>query len=280
MVTKQKAKKKVVSKSNSSSKGTNKTSKSKGSSKVKIDRGQDPFAKASTVETSEADEAGGTVDPMPSEAGIDSAEDMTFPVSADRVATDVLASASEASTDDDADEIPLVHTDQHDQHTDQHEPSFPAEDQLPTRYLKCILTQSEIADLRDGREKQDELVEKLDAEHLQVSAKAKELKERISGLIAEGRHTSKTIREGFEYRDVACFEKPGEDTRAGSLTNGKEGMQTIRIDTEEVIDWRELSAKERQGKLWDDEPKSATNSNGKHVNGKATRSDYQGGPSL
>lgn len=126
----------------------------------------------------------------------------------------------------------------------------------PTRYLKKFLTKSEIDALREGREAQDEAIEKLELELAAAKKQAQSLQKRIDTMIEDGLAASKRIRVGYEMDYVRCEERREVDTREDSPTKGKTIMVTYRLDTNEAIEWRSLRADERQGKLWDDAPRA------------------------
>lgn len=131
----------------------------------------------------------------------------------------------------------------------------------PTRYLKHFLTAAEITLIREEREDEDREIETLRADLDTVSERAKSLKKRIEVLIEDGAEKSKRIRTGFEMRNVPCEERRQPDPREDSPTFGREIVVTYRLDTDEAIDWRELRADERQGRLFDQAP-AATPANG------------------
>ena len=121
-----------------------------------------------------------------------------------------------------------------------------------TRYLKHFLTSGEIIAMRIEREEGDAEYERFDEELTAAQAKAKGLKTKMEAIAIRGRELSKTIREGWEMRDVECIEERGTDPDPQSKTFGKLGMRTIRLDTGECIEWREFNRSERQGQLFDD----------------------------
>lgn len=119
-----------------------------------------------------------------------------------------------------------------------------------TRYLECELSADEVDSIRLERESDDEEIEKLLAEQGELEGRLKRLKKRIDGLEEEGREKSKRIRLGKVWRDVECEEREGTDEREDSPTKGTAGMVTVRLDTGETIDFRELFPSERQGRLF------------------------------
>lgn len=113
-----------------------------------------------------------------------------------------------------------------------------------TRYLECELSKADIDEKRAQREGGDVIVEKLEAQLAGLQAEAKTIKTRIDGLLAEGKNLSKVIRSGKEFRNVPCEERRCENDK------GVAGIGTVRLDTFEQIEWRELSLSERQGRLF------------------------------
>jgi hypothetical protein len=113
-----------------------------------------------------------------------------------------------------------------------------------TRYLKCELTIADREEKRERREQLDQQVEDLDAKIQTAELEVKGLKKRRDGLESEGKALSKCIRDGYESRNVYCEERscPNEA--------GTAGIATVRLDTLERIEWRELTASERQGRLF------------------------------
>jgi hypothetical protein len=128
----------------------------------------------------------------------------------------------------------------------------PAGTGVGTRYLKCELTDDEILCLRVERETEDEKLEELQLELATVAARAKSIKQRIDAILEDGLAKSKTIRLGYEWRNVPCEERRGADLRTDVPYTGELGVATYRLDTGECIEWRELTDQERQGKLFDE----------------------------
>ena len=125
-------------------------------------------------------------------------------------------------------------------------------DDRATRYLKHYLTGSEVAVMRHEREEGDAEYERFDDELTAAQATVKSLKTKMEALSIRGRELSKTIRLGWEMRDVECIEERGTNPDPDSKAFGALGMRTVRLDTGEVIEWRELLRSERQGQLFDD----------------------------
>ena len=113
-----------------------------------------------------------------------------------------------------------------------------------TRYLKCELTIADREEKRERREELDQQVEDLDGKIETAEREVKSLKKRRDGLESEGKALSKCIRDGYESRNVPCEERscPNEA--------GTPGIATVRLDTLERIEWRELTVAERQGRLF------------------------------
>lgn len=127
----------------------------------------------------------------------------------------------------------------------------PALEELPqrtgTRYLRHELTEEDVSSLRAERESGDAEIEEHATKLRAAEAEVKSLKKVIDGLEEEGRKISKTIRAGWEYRNIECTER--EAPRVGGDAEIL-GIGTYRQDTDEQIEWRELSASERQGRLF------------------------------
>lgn len=134
-------------------------------------------------------------------------------------------------------------------------PSVEVHTQAPastgTRYLKCELTDDEILCLRVEREAEDEKIEDLQDELDKAAELVKSLKRRVEVLQESGAGKSRTIRLGYEWRNVPCVDRRGPDPREDAI-DGAIGVCTFRLDTDECIEWRELRADERQGALFDD----------------------------
>lgn len=124
----------------------------------------------------------------------------------------------------------------------------------PTRYLMHIFTADEINAFRADREEKDRVIDELDRELETHQEKVRGLKKRIDELTDEGRALSRKVRDGSEYRNVACDERREPDPRPESPTHGQLMMVTRRIDTMEIVEVRELRGIERQGILFDEAP--------------------------
>ena len=110
--------------------------------------------------------------------------------------------------------------------------------------LKCELTIADREEKRERREEIDQQVEDLESKIATAEGEVKALKKRRDGLESEGKGLSKCIRDGYENRNVPCEERscPNEA--------GTPGIATVRLDTLERIEWRELTVAERQGRLF------------------------------
>lgn len=126
----------------------------------------------------------------------------------------------------------------------------------PTRYLKHFFTEAEVLEMRMKREDLDAEIDKLQGELDTLAKRVKYLKSCIETNQIEGLELSRSIKTGSEMRDVVVEERKEIDLRAESLTKGRTMMVAYRTDTDEAIDWRELSYAERQGSLFD--PAAAT----------------------
>lgn len=127
-------------------------------------------------------------------------------------------------------------------------------DERATRYLKHFLTASEKSVMRHEREEGDAEYERFEDELTAAQAKAKGLKTKMDALSLRGRELSRTIRLGWEMRDIECIEERGTDPDPQSKSFGQVGMRTIRLDTGECIEWRPFNRSERQGSLFDEPP--------------------------
>lgn len=125
------------------------------------------------------------------------------------------------------------------------------DDFAPTRYLECTLTREEIDTIREGREDGDAEIDRLSSRLEGLKADAKSAQKRIDILLEDGLNASRKIRSGVEMRNVKCEERRELDPREDSPTRGQTIVITYRLDTKEPIDWRELRAGERQGRLFE-----------------------------
>jgi hypothetical protein len=117
------------------------------------------------------------------------------------------------------------------------------EDERPTRNLKCILTASEKREKAEAVANNFKAIEELEAERERLADDLKSVKGKIDGLNLDNRRAMRANREGYEYRDVICIEQ----SNLASAT-----IDTVRIDTLEVIESRAMTSSERQGKLFDE----------------------------
>lgn len=137
-------------------------------------------------------------------------------------------------------------------------PSDPAPEPLktyeyrPTRYLMHLFTSDEINGFRADREEKDRVIDDLEADLEMHQEAARKLKKRIDTLTDEGRALSKQVREGGEYRNVPVEERKELDQRPDSSTRGKLMVFAYRLDTQEVVEVRELKGAERQGILFEE----------------------------
>lgn len=122
---------------------------------------------------------------------------------------------------------------------------------IATRYLECVLTPDEIQRMREKREADDVQIERARTELAELKERAKQVQKQIEVLVEGGLSLSRTVRDGRETRDVPCEDVREPDERKGSPTFGELVIVTRRIDTGEPIAWRELTAAERQGSLFD-----------------------------
>jgi hypothetical protein len=154
------------------------------------------------------------------------------------------------------DELEDVGGDDHEAPAAPNETKRPAQTFGPTRYLKHLFTEGEVLEMRLKRESLDAETDTLQTELDSLAKRVKHLKSRIDANHVEGLSLSRCIRFGSEMRDVVIEERKEIDSRPESPTKGKLVMVAYRTDTEEAIDWRELSYRERQGDLFD--PAAAT----------------------
>lgn len=124
----------------------------------------------------------------------------------------------------------------------------------PTRYLLHVFTPEEINSFRADGEEKDRVYDELDALLDGHKEAARALTKRMDLLHAERRALSKKVRDGSEYKNVPCEERKEIDGREAEPTFGQLMMFTYRLDTNEVIEVRELKGAERQGILFQDAP--------------------------
>ena len=121
-----------------------------------------------------------------------------------------------------------------------------------TQFLECALTEEEIHEKRLQRETEDAEIAVLNKEAEGLGSRLKSIKKRIDVLLEDGAKASKCIRDRAEWKDVPCEERREPDQRLESATYGQTMIVTYRLDTHEAIDWRSLTASERQGGLFAD----------------------------
>lgn len=124
-----------------------------------------------------------------------------------------------------------------------------------TRYLKHDLSDEEILEMRLERESGDADIEVHQQELAELTVRTKATKAKIEAQQAVGAELSKDIRNGYQWRDVACWETEGElpDHIMSDHHPGTEGMITVRADDRSVVEWRPFRPDERQGDLFDGE---------------------------
>ncbi len=130
-------------------------------------------------------------------------------------------------------------------------PPISGESYHPTRYIEHVLTEDEILSMREEREVHDETIDELQGELDKIKERAKHLQKRIDTESEDALAISRRIRAGSEFRDVECEERKEFDQRVDQPTFGKVVMVVYRLDTNEAIEWRELTKSERQGSLFD-----------------------------
>lgn len=105
------------------------------------------------------------------------------------------------------------------------------------RNLKCVLVQSEMLDYSKklARSQQDKIgVEEQKKEVMD------QIKGRLSALECEIGKLSRSINNGYEYRDVEC---------QWEYDWKKKTKKLIRLDTEDVVEVREIEDWEKQKNL-------------------------------
>ena len=117
---------------------------------------------------------------------------------------------------------------------------------VSTRHLKVPLTQDEIVETADklaqslGEIKAIET--ELDSIKSQFKSKLKELEGKADG------YTGK-VRDKYEIRKIDCIEV---------MNNTIGNVVEMRMDTKKIINERNLTADERQGRLWEDKSAEKT----------------------
>jgi hypothetical protein len=130
--------------------------------------------------------------------------------------------------------------------------TLPPEPPKRTRYLmhKLTLREKRLAGKALARElgKLDEL----DLRIADLQEALKRRKQEKENIIQDARLHSIAIREGEEMRNVECEEREAPEYAAGAFDEapGRDGVETIRLDTGERIEWRPLTTSERQGSLF------------------------------
>lgn len=110
-----------------------------------------------------------------------------------------------------------------------------------TRYLRHELTKREHRHMGRRLSENFKTIEDEEARLANLTDEVKRAKGKIAGLEGDNRILSRTMREGFEFREVEC-----EEVRNERLFQ----VDTIRCDTGEVLESRPFTAKERQGDLF------------------------------
>lgn len=131
-----------------------------------------------------------------------------------------------------------------------------------TRYLECVLTHDDIQDMRSRREILDAEGDALE-DRIEAADKALKAQKKSLEVLRERSLTfARTIRDGHEMRDVECYEQRTDSDAALTWDPKHDGVYptgparqivvTIRRDTGDAVEWRELRANERQGALFDE----------------------------
>jgi hypothetical protein len=115
---------------------------------------------------------------------------------------------------------------------------------LPTRYLRHDLTDAEKQALRLARDERDAEIARLAEEIAKLDAAKKRAKAILDGHVEQNALDSRTVRDGYDHRDVECWES--EERVDGVLVRA-----VYRVDTWERIETAPLTQAERQGDLFD-----------------------------
>lgn len=106
------------------------------------------------------------------------------------------------------------------------------------RSLKCKFTDAEILQLGKDLAEKTELYGQIEADKKQIT---KEFDAKLAEAEAQIRSASGKVQSGNEYRSVDCTETFGEPD---------ESRKTIRrLDTDEIVEVRELTTEEKQRTL-------------------------------
>jgi chromosome segregation ATPase len=150
---------------------------------------------------------------------------------------ETLAELNEAlATADEQDDAATASTERPEQAT-----AAAAQERPKTRNLPCRLTKREKRLRGEAIAKNFETAEQLEGEIERLSDDLKALKGKLQGLGLDNRRLMRAIREGREWRDVECVERRNDELNV---------MESVRLDTGEVLETRPFSATERQGELF------------------------------
>lgn len=114
------------------------------------------------------------------------------------------------------------------------------------RVLRCDLAPQEVASYA---KQQAELIQEIDRLEDQKKASASHYKALIEEKQARGRRIAAYITDGWQEKDVLCewrYECAGYDAHAGQFIYHPEKKALVRLDTEGVVEVRDITSEERQ----------------------------------
>jgi len=110
-----------------------------------------------------------------------------------------------------------------------------------TRTLKVLLTDQEVLDFADQLARAVDETNRLEEEKKSLSDS---FKAKITESEAKIQKLTNYVRNRYDYRPVDCEQ---------TMDNNEGTASTVRLDTGETIEERQLTYEERQGKLFTDE---------------------------
>lgn len=123
-------------------------------------------------------------------------------------------------------------------------PDWP--ESIEKRVLRCDLAPREVADYA---KEQSEIIQEVDRLEDQKKASASHYKALIEEKQARGRRIAAYITDGWQEKDVLCewrYECAGYDAHAGQFIYHPEKKALVRLDTEEVVEVRDITNEEHQ----------------------------------
>jgi len=106
-----------------------------------------------------------------------------------------------------------------------------------TEYLKCILTEAEIKEAGAALARRYSEITNLEEQKKSVTS---DFKAKIDAATAEASLLARQIQNGYEFRQIDCeIQRVWEDKT----------VQTIRLDTGEIVKTRPMTADELQDRL-------------------------------